>query len=64
MNWIGGIDGGGTTFKCVIADPQGNIAVRERFAADHPDTTLANCARFFRDHAGNSGLAIAALGIG
>lgn len=64
MNWIGGIDGGGTTFKCVIADPQGHIAARARFAADDPDTTLAQCARFFTDHVRDSGMAIAALGIG
>lgn len=64
MKWIGGIDGGGTTFKCVIADAEGNIAARERFSAADPDTTLAGCARFFTDHARDHGLAIDALGIG
>jgi len=64
MGLIGGIDGGGTTFKCVISDEHGNLLAGERFDVTTSDETLAACAKFFTKSATQSGLTIERLGIG
>lgn len=64
MGLIGGIDGGGTTFKCVIADEHGNLLAGERFAVTTADETLAACVNFFKKGAKHGDLAIERLGIG
>ena len=64
MKFYGGIDGGGTTFKCVIADASGTVVARQRFPSDDPDAVLAQCAEFFTQQARDRGLPIEALGIG
>ena len=46
---FGGIDAGGTTFKCGIADLNGNLVDRKRFLVTTPEETLAQCVQFFRD---------------
>lgn len=44
----GGIDAGGTTFKCGISDGSGNLLEKRRIAVTRPEETLAACADFFR----------------
>lgn len=46
-----GIDVGGTTFKCAVADGQGEIMARRRVPVTTPGETLAACASFFREAA-------------
>ena len=45
---IGGIDAGGTTFKCGVSDASGNLLEKRRIAVTRPEETLAACAEFFR----------------
>jgi len=45
---IGGIDAGGTTFKCGISDASGNVLEKRRISVTGPEETLAGCADFFR----------------
>ena len=59
---IGGIDAGGTTFKCGVRDADGAWVARQRVPTTSPAETVAACARFFREAAGDGGLA--ALGVG
>lgn len=42
-----GIDAGGTTFKCGVADGAGAIIARRRVPVTTPAETLEACARFF-----------------
>lgn len=57
---IGGIDAGGTTFKCGISDASGNLLEKRRITVTGPEETLAGCADFFR---AAGALRIQALGI-
>lgn len=57
---IGGIDAGGTTFKCGISDTSGTLLEKRRIAVTRPKETLASCADFFRDAGGQD---MKALGI-
>jgi fructokinase len=45
---VGGIDAGGTTFKCGISDTSGTLLEKRRIAVTRPEETLAACADFFR----------------
>lgn len=58
---FGGIDAGGTTFKCGVSNAAGNLLITRRIAATTPQETLAGCADFFRSVGGVAGLR--ALGI-
>jgi len=58
---FGGIDAGGTTFKCGVADGAGLLLDKQRVPVTTPEETLAECAAFFRDAGGEAGLH--ALGI-
>ncbi|MBU1287337.1 MAG: ROK family protein [Alphaproteobacteria bacterium] len=44
---VGGVDGGGTTFKCCISTPEGEILRSERFVTAGPEDTIDACADFF-----------------
>jgi fructokinase len=53
---LGGIDAGGTTFKCGIGDASGNLLEKQRVAVTSPEETLAACADFFLAATGGRGL--------
>ncbi|WP_084421328.1 ROK family protein [Henriciella litoralis] len=57
----GGIDAGGTTFKCGVADASGTIIARRRIPVTSPDVTIAACSDFFGPYALES-LGIASFG--
>jgi len=57
----GGIDAGGTTFKCGVSDADGTLLETHRVPVTSPEETLETCAAFFR--AAGGGQAPAALGI-
>lgn len=59
-----GLDAGGTTLKCALADRQGGLLAQTRVptGAD-PRTALGACARFFRAEAARLGGVIAAGGV-
>ena len=56
---FGGIDAGGTTFKCGIMDGEERWLARRRITTTTPERTLAECADFFA----RSGFALRALGV-
>lgn len=58
---FGGIDAGGTTFKCGLADSAGMLVEKARVPVSSPAETLAGCADFFRSAA--SGCELQALGL-
>ena len=43
----GGIDAGGTSFKCGVADESGHLVDTRRVPVTTPDETLKRCAAFF-----------------
>lgn len=55
---LGGIDAGGTSFRCIVATGPGQILAEERFATTSPDETLARAAAFFADGPGRQAAAI------
>lgn len=59
----GGIEGGGTKFVCAVGHGPGEILERVTFPTRDPDSTLAECARFFLGAETRHGQ-IAALGFG
>ncbi|VAV91027.1 Fructokinase [hydrothermal vent metagenome] len=58
----GGIDAGGTTFKCLLACSCQKIIAEQAFPSTSPEETLANCIQFFADFKAN-GAGIQSLGI-
>ncbi len=52
----GGIDAGGTTFKCGVSDAEGNLLSTRRIDTTTPQETLARCVEFFRSASGPKGL--------
>ncbi|WP_291037787.1 ROK family protein [Hyphomonas sp.] len=61
----GGIDAGGTTFKCGLADSSGNLIEKTRVPVSSPAETLAGCAEFFRSAGAGydlKGLGLASFG--
>ncbi len=56
-----GIDAGGTTFKCVLADENRNIIAQTNVSTTTPQHTLARCIEFFKSSQGAD--KIEALGI-
>ena len=59
---VGGVDGGGTTFKSCISTPEGEILRSERFVTAGPEDTIDACADFFARCAA-SGQPAQAIGI-
>ncbi|RIJ23308.1 ROK family protein [Henriciella barbarensis] len=47
----GGIDAGGTTFKCGLADASGTLVDTQRILVTTPEETLAAAANWFAPHA-------------
>jgi fructokinase len=47
--YIGGIDAGGTTFKCGLREDGGDWVARKRIATTSPENTVAESAEFFKD---------------
>jgi fructokinase len=47
--FYGGIDAGGTTFKCGIGDHRGTLLLDHRVTVSTPIETLNACTRFFRE---------------
>lgn len=45
---FGGIDAGGTAFKCIIAFGPERILAEHKVPVTDPETTLAECAKFFK----------------
>ena len=53
----GGIDAGGTTFKCGLVDASGALVAAHRVPVTTPEETLAAAARWFTEHSGPGTLA-------
>lgn len=53
----GGIDAGGTTLKCGLADASGALVATHRVAVTTPEETLAAAAGWFIEHTGSGKLA-------
>jgi fructokinase len=51
MDLVGGIDAGGTSFRCAIVDGDKTIVARTTFQTTTPTETLARAAGFFNEHA-------------
>lgn len=60
---IGGIDAGGTTFKCGLATVDGDILERAVVSTSTPETTIKGCAEFLKSAAERRGNSIKALGV-
>lgn len=60
---IGGIDAGGTTFKCALAAPDGRLLATRRVPVTTPDETIGACVDFFRWEARERGGNLIVLGI-
>ena len=61
---VGGIDAGGTTFKCAIANVRGEILDSARIVTTSPEQTISECIDFFRSRAQAHDCELDALGIG
>lgn len=61
---IGGIDAGGTTFKCGLADAEGRLLASHRVPVTAPDATIGGCVDFFRWELNERGARLGGLGIG
>lgn len=61
--FLAGIDAGGTTFKCGLADNEGRLLARERIETRNPQKTMQDCADFLMRAASEKGGKIGALGI-
>ncbi|MEQ9507217.1 MAG: ROK family protein [Hyphomonas sp.] len=60
---IGGIDAGGTTFKCALADATGHLVDTRRVTVTTPEDTIGACLGFFRETLQLRGQKLAGLGI-
>ena len=60
---LGGIDAGGTTFKCALADATGHILETRRIPVTSPEETIGACVGFFREMLTVRGAKLACLGI-
>ena len=57
------IDAGGTTFKCALATPEGDIVARQRVPTGTPEPTIRACLDFLRSAEEAASASITALGI-
>ena len=60
---IGGIDAGGTTFKCAVAAPDGRLLATLRVPVTTPEATIGACIDFFRWEMKERGTKLSVLGI-
>ncbi|TNE65436.1 MAG: ROK family protein [Alphaproteobacteria bacterium] len=60
---MGGIDAGGTSFKCGLATPAGKILARTRIPVAQPEETLAAVCAFFRRSLAAHKMEMSALGV-
>ena len=60
---VAGLDAGGTTFKCTLADLRGEILHSKRVRTEAPDVTLATVAAFIQETTRSENAELAALGI-
>ncbi|WP_300381407.1 ROK family protein [Henriciella sp.] len=58
----GGIDAGGTSFKCGVADAAGRLVATRRVPVSLPEETLEGCTAFFREQGPLQSLGIASFG--
>ena len=63
MHYFGGIDAGGTSWRCAIAHDGNVIMARTHFPTTTPDETLAKAIAFFTDQAA-LGLKVNRIGVG
>ncbi len=61
---FGGIDAGGETFKCAVANREGELIARESVTTLTPADTIQSCVDFFRKVEKDFCKRIVALGIG
>ncbi len=61
--FIAGIDAGGTTFKCGLAQPDGRIIAKQEIPTTQPAETIAACAAFLKAQGEKRGGPLLALGI-
>ena len=59
--YIGGIDAGGTTFKCGLKQVGGDWVARRRIPTARPEETVAACTEFFRNAMGDLGASSSSL---
>lgn len=62
---FGGIDAGGTTFKCGVKSDAGHWVAKRRVPVTDPRTTIGHCVSFFEETIGDrqlSGLGVASFG--
>lgn len=62
MSKFGGIDAGGTSWRCAIFDGKDKILSRTAFPTTTPDETLARAIGFFNAHR-DQGLAVSCIGM-
>ena len=60
---IGGIDAGGSTFKCGLTDSSGRLLASCRVPVTTPDATIGGCVDFFRWELNERGAKLGVLGI-
>lgn len=60
---IGGIDAGGTTFKCALANSEGRLLASQRVPVTSPEATIGGCVDFFRWELKERGARLSCLGI-
>jgi len=60
---VAGIDAGGTTFKCALADTSGHLVETSRVPVSTPEATIGGCLGFFRTALAERGARLAGLGI-
>ncbi|WCL53439.1 ROK family protein [Gimibacter soli] len=60
---LGGIDAGGTTFKCVLAGLDGEIIARKRIPVSVPEATIASVTAFFREALSMHNATMKSLGV-
>lgn len=63
MELVGGIDAGGTTFKCGLFTPEGIVLAQSRVPTSTPEKTIASCLTFFYEEVVASGHTLSGLGI-
>lgn len=63
MHYFGGIEGGGTKVKCVIASGPENILVTKTFKTEPPEILLPELVNFFQSEQSKLNISISGLGL-
>ncbi len=61
---FGGIEAGGTKFKCIITTEDGRILKEKIIPTSEPEATMQQVLEFFNDDCNNHFSELAAIGIG